>query len=144
MLKRSLLIGSFAIVLVFVALSGASYTQLLSAERQNASLNEVKNAILAATGYDPAAVELTATHVQFAVTLVNSKLVAGPASGRESEASRITTAIADVIAEMPEFEGIQVIHIDYVSRKPDGSASRIIDGIDFRKDPQGNFQHHIS
>jgi hypothetical protein len=144
MLKRSLLIGSFAIVLVFVALSGASYSQLLSAERQNASLNEVKNTILAVTGYDPAAVELTATHVQFAVTLVNSKLVAGPASGRESEASRITTAIADVIAEMPEFEGIQAIHIDYVSRKPDGSASRIIDGIDFRKDPQGNFQHHIS
>jgi len=138
MLKRSLLIGSLAVVLVFVALSEASYTQSLSTERQNASLNEVKNAIFAATGYDPAAVELTATHVQSAVTLVNSKLVAGPASGRESEASRITTAIAGVIAEMPDFEGIQAIHIDYVSRKLDGSASRIIDGIDFRKDPQGN------
>jgi hypothetical protein len=53
MLKRSLLIGSLAVVLVFVALSEASYTQSLSTERQNASLNEVKNAIFAATGYDP-------------------------------------------------------------------------------------------
>ena len=63
------------------------------------------------------------------MTLVNSKLVAGPASGRESEASRISMAIAGVIAEMPDFEGIQAIHIDYVSRRPDGSVSRIIDGI---------------
>ncbi|MGC2202405.1 MAG: hypothetical protein WA633_19990, partial [Stellaceae bacterium] len=137
MLKRLLLIGSLAVVLVFAALSQAAYAEPLSSERQSRSLDEVKRAILVATGYDPAAVELTATHVQFIVTLVNSKLAAGPASPREVEASRITTAIAGVITEMPEFKGIQAIHIDYVSRKPDGSASRIIDGIYFRKDPQG-------
>jgi hypothetical protein len=144
MLRRSLVIGSLAIVLVFAALSEAPHTLSLSAERQDASLNEVKSAILAATGYDLAAVELTATHIQFAATLVNSKLVAGPASGRESEASRISMAIAGVIAEVPDFEGIQAIHIDYASRRPDGSVSRIIDGIDFRKDPQGAFQHHVT
>jgi hypothetical protein len=103
-----------------------------------------QQAILTATGYNPAAVELTATKVQFIVTLVNSKLVNEPASGRESEASRITAAIAGIIAEMPEFKGIQAIHVEYVSREPHGSVSRIIDGIDFRKDPQGNFQHHIT
>ena len=144
MLKRLLLIGSLAVVLVFAALSQAAYTEPLSSERQSRSLGEVKQAILVATGYDPAAVELTATHVQFIVSLVNSKLAAGPASPREVEASRITAAIAGVITEMPEFKGIQAIHIAYVSRKPDGTASRIIDGIDFRKDPQGKFQHHMT
>jgi hypothetical protein len=144
MLKRSLVIFSLAVVLVFAALSEAPHALSLSAEQRDASLNKVKSAILAATGYDPAAVELTATHVQFAATLVNSKLVAGPASGRESEASRISTAIAGVIAEMPDFEGIRAIHIDYVRRRSDGSVSRIIDGIDFRKDPQGAFQHHVT
>ena len=47
MLKRSLVIGSLAIVLVFAALSEAPHTLSLSAERQDASLNEVKSAILA-------------------------------------------------------------------------------------------------
>jgi hypothetical protein len=144
MLKRSLLIGSLAVVFVVGAFSEGGHVQSLSPERQNASLSEVKQAILAATGYDPAAVELTATHVQFIVTLVNSKLASGPVSPREHEASRITAAIAGLIAEMPEYTGIQAIHIDYVSRKPDGSANRIIDGIDFRKDPQGQFRHHIT
>ena len=145
MLKRSLLIGSLAVVLVFAALWESAHAQSgLSAGQPSTSLNEVKQAILPSTGYHPSEVELTATNVQFMVTLVNSKLVAGPASRRESEASRITAAIAGVIAEMPEFKGIQAIHVDYVSRKPDGSASRIIDGIDFRKDPQGKFQHHIT
>ena len=145
MVKRSLLIGSLASVLVFAALlEGAHPRSGLLAEQLNTSLNEVKRAILVAAGYDPSAVELTATNVQFIVTLVNSKLVAGPAAQRESEASGIAAAIAGVISEMPEFKGIQAIHVDYVSRKPDGSAGRIIDGIDFRKDPQGNFQHHIT
>lgn len=142
MLKRSLLIGSLAVVLVFAALWESAHAQSgLSARPPSTSLSEVKQAILIATGYDPAAVELTATTVPFIVTLVNSKLVAEPGSGRESEASRITAAIAGIIAEMPEFKGIQAIHVDYVSREPHGSASRIIDGIDFGKDPQGNFQH---
>ena len=145
MLKRSLPIGFLAVVLVFTALWEGGHAQSeLSPGQPNIPLNEVKQAILTATGYDPAAVELTAAKVQFVVTLVNSKLVTGPASGRESEANRITAAIAGVIAEMPEFQGIQAIHVDYVSRWRDGSASRIIDGIDFRKDPQGNFQHHIT
>ena len=145
MLKRSLPIGFLALVVVFAALWKGGHAQSrLSPGQPDTSVNEVKQAILTATGYDPAAVELTATNVQFVVTVVNSKLVLGPAFKRDSEASRITAAIADVIAGMPEFRGIQAIHIDYVSRKPDGSAGRIIDGIDFRKDPQGNFRHHIT
>jgi len=107
-------------------------------------LNEIKQAILNAIGSEPAAVELTATKGQFIITLVNSNLTSGLEPRRESEASRIAEGIADVIAEMPEYQGIEAIHIGYVSRNPDGSASRIIDGTDFRKDPQGKFQDHIT
>ena len=86
MLKRSLLIGSLTLVLFFAALWGGAHAQSgLSAGHPTTSLNEVKQAILAATA-----------------------------------------AVAGVIAEMPEFKGIQAIHIDYFSRMPDGSASRSI------------------
>ena len=75
--------------------------------------------MLAATGYDGGAVELTATNVQLVVTIVNSKLNGSPAAERENEATRIASKIASIIADKQR-----------------------IDGIDFRKDPQGNFQHH--
>ena len=140
MLMRLLPVGFLTILLVFTPFCARPGV----AGQPDTSLDEVKQAILTATGYEPAAVELTATKVQFVVMLVNSKLTSGPASRRENEARRITEVIAGVIAEMPEYQGIQAIHIDYVSRKSDGSASRIIDGIDFRKDPQGKFCHHIT
>jgi hypothetical protein len=140
MLMRLLPTGFFTVVLFFMLFCA----QPGLAGQLGTSLNEVKQAILNAIGSEPAAVELTATKGQFIITLVNSNLTSGLAPRRESEASRIAEGIAGVIAEMPEYQGIQAIHIGYVSRKPDGSASRIIDGTDFRKDPQGKFQDHIT
>jgi hypothetical protein len=144
MLTRLLPISFLTVVLVFMGFYEGTRATPRLAGQPNTSLNEVKQAILTATGFEPAAVELTATSIQFVVTLVTRKFTSGPASQRESEASRITAAIATVIAEMPEYKGIQAIHIDYVSRKRDGGASRIIDLIDFRKDAPGKFQHHIT
>ena len=102
----------------------------------------MKNAVLAATGYESEAVELTATKLQFVVTLVNSKLTDAPAFWRESEATRIVSAIVDATAGKREFKSIQMIHVHYVKR--DGKRTRAIHRIDFRKDTKGNFQHHIT
>lgn len=145
MLKQSLLIGSLALVLVFAAFCESAHAQSgLSAGPPSTSLNEVKQEILTATCYDPAAVELTATKVQFIVRLVNSRFVDEPAAGRESEASRITAAIAGIIAEMPEFKGIQAIDVDYVSRESHVAPAGSLTGSISAKTPQGNFQHHIT
>jgi hypothetical protein len=123
---------------------GARAQPLQSQGQHATSLKKVRDAVLTATGYDGKAVELTATKVQFVITLVNSKLVGRPTVERENEAGRIASAIASKIADMPEFKGIQAIHIDYVKREPGSSRSQVIDGIDFRKDPQGDFQRHIT
>jgi hypothetical protein len=131
-----------AFVLASAALLGVPHAQL--AQSQEMSLDAVKSAVLAATGYDGGAVELTATNVQLVVTIVNSKLNGSPAAERENEATRIASKIASIIADKPEFKGIQGIHVDYVKREADGGHTQRIDGIDFRKDPQGNFQHHIT
>lgn len=64
---------------VHAALSDGAHAQSeVLAGQPKTSLNEVKQAILAPTGFGPAAVALSATSVEFVVTLVNSKLVTGP------------------------------------------------------------------
>ena len=142
MLRQPLFVGWMAIVLASAALLGVPHAQL--AQSQEMSLDAVKSAVLATTGYDGQAVDLTATKVQFVVTIVNSKLIDRPAAERENEATRIASTIASIISDKPEFKGIQGIHVDYVKREADSGQTQSIDGIDFRKDPQGNFQHHIT
>lgn len=140
MLRRSLLTAGIVTVL-------ASAIPVRSARPQPgatpASLKEVKDAIIAATRYDPGAVELGVTKLQIVVTVVNSGLLNKRAIEREVEAGRITRTIARTISGKSEFQGIQAIHIDYVKLSADGRR-RVVDGIDFRKDPQGNFQHHMT
>ena len=109
-----------------------------------AALPEIKNAILAATQYESGSVEVSATSLVIVVTLVNSGQALGSNADRENEARSIASAIASVSANRKEFKGILVLHIDYMTREPDGSHSRMIDKFDFRKDPAGSFQHHIS
>lgn len=114
------------------------------AGRLRAALPEIKNAILAATQYESGSVEVSATSLVIVVTLVNSGQALGSNADRENEARSIASAIASVSANRKEFKGISALHIDYMTRDPDGSHSRMIDKFDFRKDPAGSFQHHIS
>ena len=85
---------------------------------------------------------LAATNVQFVVTITNSHLTSQ--TERENEANRIVATIVRSIAEKPELKGIQAIHIDYVKRDPGSEHTETVDGIDFRRDPDGNFRHHIT
>ena len=78
------------------------------------------------------------------MTVVNSSLNGASGKVRVNEAGRIVAAITRTIAGNAEFRSIQAIHIDYVSSDPDGSHARTVDAIDFRKTPQGAFEHHIT
>jgi hypothetical protein len=140
MMRQLLFVGGLVFVLVSAAPFGGPHSQAA----ESPSLNVVKTDVLAATGYDDRTVELTATEVQLVVTIVNSKLISRPAIERENEAKRIVARIARSIADKPEFKGIQAIHVDYVKREAGGDHSETVDGIDFRRDPDGNFRHHIT
>jgi hypothetical protein len=142
MLRPLLFIGGLMFVLASAAPFGDPHAE--PAHPQAMSLDAIKNDVLAATGYDDRTVELTATEVQLVVTIVNSKLISRPAVERENEANRIVARIARSIADKPEFKGIQAIHIDYVKREAGSDHTETVDGIDFRKDSDGNFRHHIT
>ena len=106
------------------------------------SLPEVKKSVLAATGYDNASIELTVGTYMLTVTVINSKL-RNPKE-RELEAHKIAATITRAIATRAEYKSIQALHIDYVARAAGEDESHIVDGIDFWKDPQGNFKLHMT
>jgi hypothetical protein len=138
MLLRVLFRCCLIVPLVWGAAVQFSYAQ------STASLAEIKQSILSATGYDATTVEVTARPVQIVVTVVNSDLNGSLVTHheRETDAAEIVGAIAVTLASSPELAAMQAIHIDYVARKPDSTHSDIIDAIDFRKNLQGKFELH--
>jgi hypothetical protein len=110
----------------------------------NASLvGEVRNAVVAATGYEASAVEVTIGTTQVVVTISDSKLLAADHAARDAEAATVSAAVARAIESPGAASAIQAIHIDYAKRNA-GSAATIIDAIDFRKNPEGRFAKDIT
>ena len=87
-------------------------------------------------------VEVDATKVQIAVTLVNCSDKSS--HGRNAEASWIADAIAKAIAGKDDYRAVVALHVDYVVREKIGQRQRRVDGIDFFKNAQGKFQLHIT
>jgi hypothetical protein len=110
----------------------------------NAALaGDVRNAVVAATGYEASAVDVTIGSAQVVVTISDSKLLAADHAARDAEAATVSAAVARVIESPGAASAIQAIHIDYAKRNA-GSAATIIDAIDFRKNPEGRFAKDIT
>ena len=60
------------------------------------------------------------------------------------KAARIAAVLSKAIAAKPEFKRLQAYHIDYVTNSGDHDDAHFVDGIDFRKNPEGKFLHHKS
>ncbi len=133
---------------VFVALSVAISAPLCQAQvapilrtqitnEMAASLPQVTAEVLKVTGYQSGSVHLLGGAYQLVVTIFNSKLASHPERG--AEAVEIALAMSKVITSKQQFRLIQAFHIDYVSQGVDDADPHLVDAIDFRKDPKGNF-----
>jgi hypothetical protein len=131
----------FTALLALVAYT-ATGVSAADARDMAAALPELKMLVMKATGYDSASVELTAGTYMLTVTVINSRLVDSPS--RDMEAHKIAEALTQAIAAKPEFKKIQALHVDYVAGGADRGDWRVIDGIDFWKDQQGNFKLHVT
>ena len=141
---RLTVLGAFVALPSMLAVVPALGAAPTESERQPATLPAVKGAVLKATGYPDPAVTLVLKGNQFWVTVENSPLNDGTARQREAQAARIASAIATQVKDDPELAGILGIHIDYAARSRDGSHTDVVDSIDFRKGPDGNFAHHTT
>ena len=140
LLAASIIAGLLGSATFAVAADTASDAEQV--KRQAVVLPKLKQSAVAATGYSDASVNVKSTAHRITVTLIDSKLVGATAREREIEASKIASAIGTSIAGKPEFGAVVIIHVDYVQGQ--GSKAKIIDGIDFNRDPKGDFRHHVS
>ena len=61
---------------------------------------------------------------------------------RAADAAKIVEAIVAVLKGNPAYEKPLAIHIDYVSREPEADHSHVVDGVDYRRNPNGSFDLH--
>jgi hypothetical protein len=145
MLMQSMITRVLVVLFASFLLAGSVIAEPFpSEEQQQKSLIEVSDAVVAATGYDNRSLVLTAKGVQILVTLVNNNLMSKTADEREIEAGRIVTEISRTIFNKSGFKEIQIIQVDYVEREGADGHARMIDSLEFRRDPHGHFQHHLS
>lgn len=108
----------------------------------SAALPELTKGVVDVVGSENGTVTISAGAYQLVVTVLNSRL--RTATEREVEAARIAGALSKAIAAKPEFRRLQAYHIDYVTNSGDRDDAHFVDGIDFRKNPDGKFIHHKS
>lgn len=108
----------------------------------SASLPGLTKSVIEVVGSENGTVSVTSGTYQLVVTVLNSTLKT-PLE-REAEAARIAAVLSKAIAAKPEFKRLQAYHIDYVTNSGDHDDAHFVDGIDFRKNPEGKFLHHKS
>jgi hypothetical protein len=107
---------------------------------QSASIAAMRQSIASAAGYELKTIELKHTAHQLTVTIVNSKHNGATSAEREKEAIAMTSAVERGIAAKPEFEGVEAIHIDYVSRVD--KKMKTVQIFDFFRSPANVFVLH--
>jgi hypothetical protein len=124
-------------------------TMVMSAQAQSsnnrqhsAALDNARTAIIQAIGPEKDTVDIVTTGNLVTVERVNSNMNGSSHGARNNEAAVIGPIVVQAIAEKPEFKGVVVIRVQYVSRASSASKHKVLDTIEFRKDASGNFQFH--
>ncbi len=108
------------------------------------ALQNIRTSIIQAIDAQDATVDLKIAGGVFMVSRVNSTLNQADHSARDGEASRIASLVAGLIVGKPEFNKIHTIRVQYVGRIKTGGHEKIIDTVDFRRDPSGVFHFHTT
>ena len=139
-MKRAIWLAAVAASFLAICSSQAP----LGAQTAETSLQSVRTSIVQAIGASDATVDVKIIGNIFVVSRINTALNQANHSARDSEASLIATIAAKTIADKPEFKNIHTIRVLYVARLKSGRYEKIIDTVDFRKDPSGLFHFHTT
>ena len=136
--KRSLLAAA---VLTMLFMSSQSSVE---AQTRDPSLQAIRTAIVQAIGVDENSVEVSITRNVLKVSRVNSNLKQTDHSARDGEATRIANVVAKTIAGNTAYKNVHTIRVTYVATLRLGGYEKVIDTVDFRRDPSGVFQFHTT
>lgn len=144
--RRALFAGATALAFAHATAAWSQDDESYETKLQNQAkaLPAIRDAIVAATGYDEDSIEVKPGRHQLFITVVNSKLIGGTPAARINEAATISSAVAQAITTRPEFDDVEALHVDYVRREKENATAQTVQAIDFHKDPDGSFRHHVS
>lgn len=110
-------------------------------KKQSLTIPGVKEAVVNATGYEIRNIKIESTAHRLTITAVDNTLNTASSKDRESEASKMTSALANVINGKVEFAQVTIIHVDYVKSLGNNKS---IEAFEFYKTPAGSFVIHKS
>jgi hypothetical protein len=99
-------------------------------------LADLKASIVRAIGAQEATVEIAVTDNILVVSRVNSNMNESTHAGRDNEATAIASIVSKGFSGKTEFKDLITLRIQY------SGDAKIIDTIEFRKDPSGAFVFH--
>lgn len=111
-----------------------------------ASLQNVKSAIAASTGYSPDSLEILSSAAHLRISISDSKLAEADQAARETVATAVLAATERTMAADARFASIQQVSVAVIHPVAEGSSGRshTEDVVDFRRGPSQRFSKHIS
>jgi hypothetical protein len=140
---RSVVFASLMTALVILAVQTDRLSAQADPPPNNALLDTVRASIVQAIGAQDRTVEVRAAGNIVTVLRVNSNMNESGHGGRNNEAAAIAAVISKSLSDNSEFRNVITIRVQYVNRY-DAAESRVIDTVEFRKDPKGVFQLHVT
>jgi hypothetical protein len=108
------------------------------------SPDDIRGLVARALGTPEITVEISRTLTVLTLVRINSPLNTGTHPDRNAEATFITALVAKAIKGSSPFSGILSISIDFIDRSGTPLHDTMVDHIDFREDPKGDFVFHTS
>jgi hypothetical protein len=133
------------IMLILVAASAmAGCSKERAGTVEQSGLTGEISALIAQKGYEADSFNIDKKAAMLTISLFDSKLLLASAQERQSEAADIVSTIQRQMTKNREFESIQTVHVDYLHSRLGKANGKLIDGIEFYRDPDGVLRYHQS
>jgi hypothetical protein len=144
MYKYLFALGSITALLSTMAPNAISRAQTPPSPdiQRSEALTDIQKLIIRSIGAQENTVEVTVSSNVVTVARVNSNMNDTTHSARDNEATAIAAVVTKAMTGRSEFKNIISLRVQYLIRSGVTENGTIIDTIEFREDPKGQFQFH--
>ena len=130
-----------------VAACGRDGSSAASGPEWAQGLEQIRSAVVSATGYSSEAIEVTASPAHLRIAVKDAKLSQADQITRENTADTMVSAAENRLTQQAQFASIQVISVAILHPEQGNGAvteTHTEDVLEFRKGPNQRFAHHIT
>ena len=132
------------LLLTFAAETMQAQTSATHNDQQRAFIENLRTSVVRTIGAQENQVEAGIKGKILVVSRINSNLNEATHGARNNEASAIASVVSKALADKPEYNYIIAIRVEYMARNTPQGRGKAIDTVEFRKNPDGAFQTHIT